>query len=349
MRVFGIEKDGKFKEFSQTPFQADHEEAILENWLEANPDGILEDGNLLIIGRQVSTNLGSIIDLLGVDRQGDVVVLELKRDKTPRDTLAQTLEYASFVENLDTEQLEMILQKYINDESVNLADYHRKSFELSPEEAVAFNKDQRLLIVGQRISEEIRQTSTFLRKKGVRVTCLEFTFFETMDGTKLLSHELVIGREPAKVKQVFSGSLPTISKETFLHSLDDQGRPVFEKILNYAEKNSLPIHWGSKGFSLNVDVNGVHIALCFGYPPHSVFKQSISTAIYTRGGLQNKLDIMQEELESLYNDAKTAGISQPAGKELKALIIRKWTEQEIYKLIEWLEKAVQVVYQNDLK
>lgn len=348
MRIFAIAEDGKFKEFSQTPFHADHEEATLENWLEANPDGILEDGNLLIIGRQVITNLGSIIDLLGVDRQGDVVVLELKRDKTPRDTLAQALEYASFAENLDTEILEEILQKYVNEESVNLSDYHREYFELSPEEAVAFNKDQRLLIVGQRISDEIRQTSAFLRKKGIRVTCLEFTFFQTNDGSKLLSHDLVVGREPVRAKQVPSGSLPKISKETFIQSLDDYGQPVFEKVLDYAEKNFLPIHWGSKGFSLNVDVNGVHVALCFGYPPNSVYKQSISTAIYTRGGLQSKLDIKQEELESLYKDAKAAGLSLSTGKELKAPIIRRWTEQEIANLIEWLEKAVEVVNQHQV-
>jgi RecB family endonuclease NucS len=120
MRVFGIEPDGKFKEYVQTPFQVQHEEAILESWLEGNPDGIVEDGKLLIIGRQVSTNLGSVIDLLALDRRGDVVVVELKRDRTPRDTLAQALEYVSFVVQLDTEQLEAILRSYLNDDSLSL-------------------------------------------------------------------------------------------------------------------------------------------------------------------------------------------------------------------------------------
>ena len=94
---------------------------MLENWLEANPNSILEDGALLIIGRQVTTNLGSIVDLLGIDRQGNLVVVELKRDRTPRDTLAQVLEYGSFVEELDTDQLENILKNYLNDDAVNLA------------------------------------------------------------------------------------------------------------------------------------------------------------------------------------------------------------------------------------
>ncbi len=105
MRVFGIQSDGQFSEYVQTPFQLNHDEAALENWLESNPDGIVEDGRILIIGRQVATNFGKFIDLLGIDREGNVVVVELKRDKTPRDTIAQSLEYASSAVRLDTTQL----------------------------------------------------------------------------------------------------------------------------------------------------------------------------------------------------------------------------------------------------
>ena len=161
MRVYGVEPNGKFREYVPTPFQVEHEEAVLEDWLEENPDGILEDGKLLIIGRQIDTNIGSTIDLFALDRVGDVVVVELKRDRTPRDTLAQALEYASFAEQLDTKQLEAILQSYMNDESLTLAEYHRKYFDLAPDEAVAFNKDQRIVIVGQRVTSEVRQTASF--------------------------------------------------------------------------------------------------------------------------------------------------------------------------------------------
>jgi len=177
MRNFSIEKDGKFKEFASTPFQAEHEEAVLENWLETNPNEILEDSELLIFGRQVTTNLGSIIDLLGIDRNGNIVVVELKRNRTPRDTLAQSLEYASFIEELEVKQLEQILQNYLNDESLSLAEYHRDYFDIASDEAISFNKNQRIVIIGQKITNEIRQTAIFLRKKGVFVTCLEFSFF----------------------------------------------------------------------------------------------------------------------------------------------------------------------------
>ena len=38
------------------------------------------------IGWQVRTSFGGIIDLLAINPDGSLVLIELKRDKTPRDT-----------------------------------------------------------------------------------------------------------------------------------------------------------------------------------------------------------------------------------------------------------------------
>jgi RecB family endonuclease NucS len=50
---------------------------------------------LLIIGRQVATSSGKVIDLLAADADGVLHVLELKKDKTPREVVAQVLDYGS--------------------------------------------------------------------------------------------------------------------------------------------------------------------------------------------------------------------------------------------------------------
>lgn len=108
MRLYGVSNDGTFTEYSEHDFQVEHREKLLEDWLEQNPNGIVDGQKLFVIGRQVSTNLGSTIDLLALDRQGDAVVVELKRGRTPRDVLAQALEYASFVEGLGYDGLERV-------------------------------------------------------------------------------------------------------------------------------------------------------------------------------------------------------------------------------------------------
>jgi RecB family endonuclease NucS len=52
----------------------------------------------LLIGRQIRTGQGGIIDLLAVDETGKLVLIELKKDLTPREVVAQCLDYASWVE-----------------------------------------------------------------------------------------------------------------------------------------------------------------------------------------------------------------------------------------------------------
>lgn len=349
MKLFGITSEETFKEYVETEFQAEYQESILEDWLENNPHSIIEDGNLLIIGRQVTTNLGSFVDLLAVDRQGNVAVVELKRDRTPRDTLAQALEYASFAERLDYEQIEDIFRTYIDDESANLAQYHRDYFELAADEAAVFNKDQRIVIVGQRVTPEIRQTSTFLRQKAVRVTCVEFTLFERENGLRLLSSDIVVGKEPAKLSRISSSSLPQTSEKQFIESLDEHGKPVFEKLLGFAKANTFPIHWGTKGFSLNVDFDGTRAAFCYGYPPHCVFKQSVYTALVGRGGLISKIDASEEVVQGLLADAQETGLFQPAGREFKCIIDRTFSEKEINRLLSWCEKTANIIKKHGLR
>ncbi len=349
MRLFGIQPSGKFGEYVQTPFQVDHEEAVLEDWLETNPDGIVEDGKILIIGRQVVTNFGGFIDLVGVDRQGTVVVVELKRNRTPRDTLAQALEYASFAARLDTGQLEGILRSYLNDESLNLAEHHRAYFELGFDEAIAFNKDQRVVIVGQRVTPEIRQTASFLRSKGIKVTCVEFTFFQGDGGTRLLSQEIVVGNEADKPAQVASGSLPTVTESGFMASLDDNGKAVFSRILALAKDRSMPIHWGTKGFSLNIDLDANHVAICYGYPKGSVYKQSVYTAIAGPGSMSIKTAVLEEVVKALRTKAQSTGLFSPAGRELKCPINRTFSEAEISALLGWIEAVAEAIREYGLK
>ena len=42
---------------------------------------------------------------------GDLIIVELKRDKTPRDVVAQFLDYASWVGDLGFEEINKICQK----------------------------------------------------------------------------------------------------------------------------------------------------------------------------------------------------------------------------------------------
>ena len=61
--------------------------------------------DLMLVGRQVSTAHGKFIDLLAMDAEGNLSVIELKRHKTPREVVAQALDYASWVHTLSYKEI----------------------------------------------------------------------------------------------------------------------------------------------------------------------------------------------------------------------------------------------------
>jgi RecB family endonuclease NucS len=69
------------------------DESRLEDLIVEDPNMLGRD--LLIVGRQVHTDSGNRLDLLGIDVEGDLHLIELKRDRTPKDVVAQALRLAN--------------------------------------------------------------------------------------------------------------------------------------------------------------------------------------------------------------------------------------------------------------
>ena len=349
MRIFGIQSDGKFVEFAPEPFQAGHTEKTLHDWLASNPEGILEDNDLLIIGSEVPTDLGGYIDLLGVDRAGNVVVVELKRGKTPRDTVAQALEYAAFAERLDANQLESIFHKYEVGEPRSLAECHRDKFELDESAAVTFNKGQHIIIVGQEVSPQIRQTAQFLNSKGVNVICVEFALFQAEGGERLISQEIVVGEESRRLIQVSTKSAPVVDKGTFLASCDDSGRAVFSRLLQWSDGNDMKIVWGSKGFSSSVILGDVRVPVVYGFPPNSLNKQSLYTAFGGAGSIRLKTALPEKVIQEIKDKAVETGMFKPAGQDVKCLIDHKLADHEVQSILKLCASIAAAIREYGLK
>ena len=347
MRIFGLKPDGVFSEFIQKPFQKKYSEETLENWLEKNPESVLEDKELLIIGRQVATDLGKSIDLLGLDRAGNVVVVELKRNQTPRETIAQALEYAAFVERIGADRLESILHAHVDDESLHLAEYHREHFDLDESDAVSFNKDQSIVIVGQQITPEIRQSAQFLNSKGVCVTCVEFSFFQDVGGDSLMSQETVIRGDSLRQIQDLSGSSPFVNQDTFLSSLDNNGRKVFARVIEWSKEESKRINWGRKGFASHVVVGEASVAVCKAFPPDSGPKQVLYV---TFREIERKSTVPETVYQRLREEADSTGLLLPHGLiDFKCPIDRSLTDDEITILLDLLKRIADTVQKHGIE
>ncbi len=85
-------------------------ESQLEALIEADPT--ILGTPLLLVGRQVPTRYGTFLDLVAVDADGAIHVLELKRDRTPREVVAQVLDYGSWAQTLTHEQVLDLFANY---------------------------------------------------------------------------------------------------------------------------------------------------------------------------------------------------------------------------------------------
>jgi len=157
-------------------------EKTLEDLLCQNIAMLNEDW--LLIGRQVAV-AGGYIDLLCIDRGGSLVVIELKKDMTPREVAAQAIDYASCVSEW---QIEDIAQAYLqfskNQGSLNDAYKTKFNNDLDEEN---INGDVNIFIVASKMDNSTERIITYLNQKyGVPINILFFSVF-SYDNDKLLS------------------------------------------------------------------------------------------------------------------------------------------------------------------
>ena len=175
-------------------------EKHLESWLEKSPWAIAQEP-LIWIGRQTTAaqDDSSIFpDLIGMDKDGNIVVVELKKGKAPREVIAQILEYAAWVNVLPDESIFNMASNYLSQKveikHSSIQDVFIEQFET--DEFPEINRTQRLFIVAEEISPRIANVCRFLRTShGVDINCIKFSVFQTESGEILVSSELVVGQE----------------------------------------------------------------------------------------------------------------------------------------------------------
>lgn len=191
IRIWEIEEKNNLVEIKKSKLDI---EECLEEWIEKDISTISDD--LLVIGRQVETDFGGVIDLLAIDYNGDIVVIELKRDKTPREVTAQILDYASWVKDLSNERITEIANKYLGDNGPLEKAFREKFGEELPE---IINEHHKMLIVASEIDGSTERIIEYLSDTyGVNINAVTFHYFRDEKGREFLARFFLI--EPGQVE-----------------------------------------------------------------------------------------------------------------------------------------------------
>ena len=157
--------------------------------LESRLETILDDDisiaspEWMIVGRQVQTAFGKYIDLLAMDRYGNLIVLELKKDKTYKDIVAQVLDYGSWIKDIRSDEIAQIFDKYLgkyhperSDESIDDAFCKRFNMREMPDE---LNGSHELVIVASSLDMSTERIVTYLAEQyEVQINAIFFNVFK---------------------------------------------------------------------------------------------------------------------------------------------------------------------------
>jgi hypothetical protein len=176
-------------------YRLDDEER-LESWIEKNSELLGLD--VLIIGRQVRTPFAGRIDLLALDSQGDIVIIELKRDRTPREIVAQVLDYASWVNQASPREITEIANAY---HEGKLAEAFLQRFDCDLPETI--NANHRMVIVASELDDSSERIVHYLSSRhSVDINVVFFTCFQ-LGGTELVGRSWLL--DPEEVEERSEG------------------------------------------------------------------------------------------------------------------------------------------------
>ncbi|WP_339304096.1 endonuclease NucS domain-containing protein [Paenibacillus sp. FSL R5-0519] len=207
------------------------------------------DPTVMLIGRQITTAFGKFIDILAMNSEGNLVIIELKRNKTPREVVAQTLDYASWVQQLNYNDITRIYSEKNPGKQLeqDFVDYFQTDL---PE---TLNESHLLLVVSAELDPATERIINYLTNFGVPINALFFHYFKDGDNEYLARNWLIdpnsfeaksISNRPLK-----SGKAPWNGKDYYV-SLGDGEYRNWEDCRKYGFISAGQGKWYSRSLSL---------------------------------------------------------------------------------------------------
>ena len=179
------------KTFTELGFK---ERQHLQEWIANKPEALGEE--LLIIQKEFDgfNDTNERLDLLALDKDGNIVVIENKLDDTGRDVTWQVLKYASYCSTLSKEQIKNIYQSFLDKSSLGenatekLATFYNQEYD-----EIQINKGntQRMVLVAANFRKEVTSTVLWLMNYKLRIQCFRATPF-ALDEQLFLTLEQII-------------------------------------------------------------------------------------------------------------------------------------------------------------
>ena len=223
----------KQKTFSELNFR---EREHLQEWIADNPAVLGEE--LLIIQKEFNgfNETNERLDLLALDKMGNIVVIENKLDDSGKDVTWQAIKYASYCASLTKQDIIKIYQEFLGS-TIDARDKLSEFFDGKDLAEVIMNQgtnSQRLILVAANFRKEVTSSVLWLLSFKIRLQCFKVTPF-AYEEQLFLNVEQIL---PIKETEAYAISISTKAQEeievqeTLQHSHSMRLR-FWESLINF--------------------------------------------------------------------------------------------------------------------
>jgi hypothetical protein len=165
----------------------------IQEWIEKTPEILGEE--LLVIGKEVILPSGKRLDLLCVDRHGQIAVVELKRDDSGSTVEWQAIKYASYCSKLLPDE---IYRQYATYLAKTEAEAEQAITEFIDADVDALNSGQRIILVAREFNSEVLSAVLWLREYGLDIQCTRLAPYIDSDNELFIKPETIVPLPEAK-------------------------------------------------------------------------------------------------------------------------------------------------------
>ena len=319
----------------------------IEEWVRMFPDILGEE--LLVVSTEFDKfdNSKNRLDLLAIDRTGNLVVIELKRDSSAEYADLQAIRYAAMVSAMTIDKLlphyKTYQQNTLRLENITEEDLRTKILEFVKfEDFEEFTNRPRIILCSEDFSQAITTTVLWLNQFGVDITCIRIVPYQLDDKIIVVPHKIIPLQEAEeylidiqqKVNQSYSES-PKKRKQ----------REFWEKFKDYVSKKdssmSLQPTSNPKWYEVYMGSDEYHVSLLI--PNRENF---LGCQFWIKKD-KNLYKFLQKKMDEIKKISKTDETIKWADDPVNSSIeVRKEVSNEFYQKeteqsFDWLyEKAI---------
>ena len=248
------------------------------------------------------------LDLLFLDQDGIPTLVELKRSENNelnRDVASQILEYAAnILLSMDTRSIrkmvdendEISVSEFLNTDESDEEEFWDKVYNNLKAEKI------RLLVIADEIPNRLQNILEFINRnmESVEILSVEIKQYTKDDVTTLVSRVIGQSIEAQSKKSSRTGGEQVLDKKTFFENLTEPGKEFFDKLFRFTKQENLKINCRTKGFSVNVPINGTNVSIFRGYSNLAANGQRLeSTSGYIIRKVKNGDTILDEYIKEI--------------------------------------------------